>query len=321
MTLLAGVAACSDESDDTAAGRACGDEGVVALLGRERPAVIGRPEVVAVSADGEARGVSGDWVTPDGAMAPDGTIVLVRADGDYESAGPGPETLWVRSAGGSEPRQLTDGPNDSAPAVSPDGGEVAFAQRDQDEGTLRYRVARVPIGGGDVVGVTPWDDAGLLGDVAWSPDGEQLAYLRRPYDGGPGDPAPVELRVVDAGGGTGRRVAAVPDGNWLTWGGDTLLVGTLAAEAGTIERVDPAGGEVERVSDEASAPALAPAGEGLAYLAYRREPAAGSVVGDTTIWRLALGEAVGGRVEATRDLVDDVGYLYPYLGVSAGPCL
>ena len=257
--------------------------------------------MVAVSADGETRGVSGDWVTPDGAMAPDGSVVVVRADGDYESAGPGSERLWVRPADGSAPRRLTDGPGDTAPAVSPDGDEVAFAQLDQEPDAWRYRVARVPIDGGDIVGVTPWEDADRVVDVAWSPDGEQIGYLRWRYDGGSGDPAPVEVWSVDRDGGTPRRVAVVPDGNWLTWAGDTLLAGTLAGEAGTIEQVDPSSGEVERLSDAGSAPALAPDGERLAYLAYRRGPlrAASPATRRPGGWRSARQAAPGSRPRAT----------------------
>ena len=327
---VAGLAACSDEPSATPAAnntaatttiaRPCDDDGVVALLGWDRAELRNQPEVVAVSAGGEARSVSGDWVAPDGAMAADGTVVLVRADGDYESAGPETETLWVRPADGSEPRRLTGGPNDTAPAISPDGEDVAFVQLEWNADALRYRVARVPIDGGEVVGATPWQDDARVVDVAWSPDGERLAYLRWPDDGD-SDRSQVELWLVEGDGGAPRRVAIVADGNWVTWGGDTLLVGTRAGEAGTILQVDLADGAVETITDEGTAPALAPDGDGLAYLVYRQERASGNVVGDITIWQLTVGRIVEGRVEAGRDLLRNIGYLYPNVGVSAGTCL
>ena len=206
---VAGLAACSDEPSATPAAnntaatttiaRPCDDDGVVALLGWDRAELRNQPEVVAVSAGGEARSVSGDWVAPDGAMAADGTVVLVRADGDYESAGPETETLWVRPADGSEPRRLTGGPNDTAPAISPDGEDVAFVQLEWNADALRHRVARVPIDGGEVVGATPWQDDARVVDVAWSPDGERLAYLL--YEDGR-----FRLRIHEAGSEGARDV-------------------------------------------------------------------------------------------------------------------
>ena len=65
----------------------------------------GVPEVSVVSATGDVEMVTGSWVASQAAFAPDGRhLVVVRADGDYESAGPQATSLWVMGTDGSEPR-------------------------------------------------------------------------------------------------------------------------------------------------------------------------------------------------------------------------
>ena len=75
------------------------------------------------------------------------------------------------------------------------------------------------------------------------------------------------------------------------------------------------------LSEAGATYALLTVGDGLAYLVYRQERASGNVVGDITIWQLTVGRIVEGRVEAGRDLLRNIGYLYPNVGVSAGTCL
>lgn len=57
----------------------------------------------------------------DPTISPDGSrIVFVRAGVDREADRPHTE-LWEVRTDGSQPRRLTDGPGDAAPAFSPDG--------------------------------------------------------------------------------------------------------------------------------------------------------------------------------------------------------
>ena len=74
--------------------------------------------------------VSGDWVATRPAFSPDGRqLVLVRADGDYESGGPGSTDLWTFDvASGTPGRAVTEDSFDDSPSWSPDGDTIAFSR-------------------------------------------------------------------------------------------------------------------------------------------------------------------------------------------------
>ncbi|HKE13584.1 MAG TPA: DPP IV N-terminal domain-containing protein [Kofleriaceae bacterium] len=90
--------------------------------------------------------------SPDGAR-----IAFVRDSG-----------VWTMNADGSDPLQLTDGPNDDDPQWSPDGDRVAFVRN--DGGTINLWV--VDASGGAPAQLTT---AGAL-RYSWSPDGSKLAF-------------------------------------------------------------------------------------------------------------------------------------------------
>lgn len=126
-------------------------------------------------------------------LAPDGSRVLfvdTSIEGDVVRS-----TLWVVPAkGGEQPRRLTDGPRDTAPAWSPDGRWIAFLRA---EGDGPHQLHVMPGGGGAPrrltdhefgVGspVTLRHARGVAAPV-WSPDSTRLAYVARVRD--PGAPA------------------------------------------------------------------------------------------------------------------------------------
>jgi hypothetical protein len=127
--------------------------------------------------------------------------------------------------------------------------------------------------------------------------------------------------LVAAEGGEPRHLAEVPDASWLDWvDDDTLLVGTLAAEDGTIERVDVATGAVERLADHATAPAVAAGGERLHYL-DRVVHDSDTEAGQRRTWGLATARLADDGLEPEGPPAAlDIPFLYPYLGLSAGPC-
>jgi dipeptidyl aminopeptidase/acylaminoacyl peptidase len=113
----------------------------------------------------------------------------------------------VATAEGSEARQVTDGDwDDTQPAWSPDGRQLAFASARHDErdyDTLND-IWVVSAEGGEARRVT--DTQGSCRAPSWSPDGRTIAYI-----GAPLSPANGRLRLAGAAGGNLRWADAAFD--------------------------------------------------------------------------------------------------------------
>jgi dipeptidyl aminopeptidase/acylaminoacyl peptidase len=112
------------------------------------------------------------------AWTPDGKSIVYVRGGDFEfpdASYPNPrafpqgveQDVWIISASGGEPVKLGQG---HSPSVSPDGKQVAFIYKDQ--------IWSVGISG------TPKPaqlihDEGSDGELRWSPDGSELAFVTR----------------------------------------------------------------------------------------------------------------------------------------------
>jgi len=120
------------------------------------------------------------WSIPrpsDPQLSPDGHQVAYvvtlpdRESDDYRSA------IWIVAAAGGEPRLLTNGPHDDAPAWSPDGSRLAFVGRRQEGKPGQIYI--IATDGGEARTVT---DLPLgAGRPVWSPNGMSLA-LAAPVD-------------------------------------------------------------------------------------------------------------------------------------------
>jgi len=163
-------------------------------------------------------------ISPDGARV---VYVLRRYTDDRTE-----RALWCAAADGSGARRLTRGPDDRAPAWSPDGTRIAFLR----DGRLWI----LPADGGEPEPVTERP----AGTPVWSPDGTRIAFAA-PADA-PGGPL-----VAD-------RLDYQADGRGL------------APPRTHLHVCDPATGTTRQVTDgpwSASAPAWSPDGERLAFTA------------------------------------------------------
>lgn len=166
----------------------------------------------------------------------------------------------VRADGSGEARQLTAGDfEDSCPAWSPDGAQIAFVSArhpDWDIAPVRDIYLVDVAGGGEPRRLTP--GGGSIDLISWSPDGTRLAAQR--YPGVLDDPRHTQIAVVDARSGAMRLLTGSLDRNCgpypqvrePLWDGESLV---FAVE-------DRGNTHVYRVaSDGAGVPELAVGGE------------------------------------------------------------
>ncbi len=86
--------------------------------------------------------------------------------------------LWLVSAAGGEPRQLTFGERgESAPAWSPDGRHVAFRAARGSGGGVSPQIWLLPMVGGEASSLTSAKHGVAV--FTWSPDGSRIAYVTR----------------------------------------------------------------------------------------------------------------------------------------------
>jgi Tol biopolymer transport system component len=287
--LYGAMAACHARQDVLAVTQIGKDEGLA--------------EVV-VSFGGRAQTVTGDWVATEPSLAPDGRrLVVVRADGDYASAGPDGTSLWVLGADGADAQRLTDGPFDDEPDWSPDGERIAYSARASFGDTAR-RILSIPAGGGQpepLLPAGPWDDHA----PAWSPDGERIAWIR----GGRVASGPSTVWVADADGDRARPLSpTLLGGSSLDWHPDGR---TLLVNAGGVFVLDAASGDIELLAVDGEVGTWSADGASVYYLTPADSAGSG--------WRLARGRIVDGRLEVER-FVDEIGEFRPFFGMAVSRC-
>jgi Tol biopolymer transport system component len=291
----------------------CDESGPVLALNRNRDQSVGSAEVVLAERDGNVELLTGDWVATRPSFSPDGrSLVVVRAEGDYESAGPDSTSLWIIDTDGTDERALTRGPLDDHPAWSPDGATIAFSRQTSSAAGYATQVVTVPAQGGEASPVLSNDG---FDDVApaWSSDGQMLAFIRADVqsDGS----RTTAVWVVGADGSNGRAVASVPDAHSLQWhpGHDLLLVSSFAQEDGSVALVDVDTGSVTQIAEHAVFAAWSPDGKDIYYFTKEGAP-------QPSWWRLSQGGLVEDRLEREADVGRIEDYLYPYFGLAVSPC-
>lgn len=136
---------------------------------------------------GRLRQVEGPQVSPDGSM-----VAFTVADVDLEG-NRYRRRVWLAPAAGGRGRPFSAGPSDQLPRWSPDGACLAVASK-TEEGPTEICVLAVAHAGERFV-VTRC--AGPVKELAWSPDGENLAFVARDPDTGRYGPPGQDRKAKD----------------------------------------------------------------------------------------------------------------------------
>jgi serine/threonine protein kinase/Tol biopolymer transport system component len=201
----------------------------------------------------------------------------------YVKAGEGGLDIYLQRIGGGNPIDLTaDSPaDDTQPAFSPDGSQIAFRSKRDGGGIFLM--------GATGESVRRLTDFGY--NPAWSPDGRRLAVATD----GTADPLQhgrdSEIWVVEIATGAKRKVVS-GDGLQPSWspGGRRLAYWGVAAGSGrrVLWTVPAAGGAAVPVLDDGAVnwnPVWAPDGGGLYFASDRG--------GSMNLWRIAVDESSG----------------------------
>ena len=152
-------------------------------------------------------------------FTPDGRNVLFVRGGGPNRQGeipnptsapePAERAIWVVSLDGGDARRLAEG---ASPAVSPDGGIVAFLRRGQ--------IFTVPIDDPEAEPGQLLRIRGSAGSLAWSPSGDRIAFVSNRGDHafvGVFDPASREIRYLDPSLDRDASPVWSPDGTRLAF--------------------------------------------------------------------------------------------------------
>ncbi len=213
--------------------------------------------------------------------------------------------LWRTGWNGARARRLTSGAvRDTAPAISPDGTQVAFARAPVGAEAAEAQIWIMPLEGGK-----PWQLTRLrhgASSASWSPDGRRLAFLAAAgpdrFVVGPrvAKQAPVARRITrtdfrdDESGLLSRRThlwtvaprpgarprrltvgdfdveqpAWSPDGRWIAFAADTGADWNLMPRT-ELFRIASGGGQVLPLASlpgDAARPAISPDGRLVAFI-------------------------------------------------------
>lgn len=324
LALLAtGAVACSGDDDESGGGgspgTSCSDDSLILAFDHDtidpdRGIGGGVPEISVAADGGDPEMITGDWVVSQPDFSPDGDrLVVVKADGDYESAGPEATALWVIGTDGieaTEPVELTSGDVlDEDPDWSPDGTTIAFVRITLDTGDDGFdqHLMTLPAEGGEPRAlVDAMVSREMLDEPAWSPDGTRLAYIRGVYDQATDDTT-TAVWTMAADGSDAAELVALPYADDVTWhpDGTSLLVAT----GDGFVTVDLETAAVEPIEGQLRSAVWAPDGEHLYHARYATE--------DESERGIQRSRVADGQLTDTEDVVQG---RHPSFGFAVGPC-
>lgn len=294
IVALAGVTLLYAVRDEASSG--CSSDLLIAASIEGTDSGAWTPEVAVLGSSDDLEPVTRGWVATQPSLSPAGDrLAVVRAHGDYESAGPNRTELWTVGTDGGSARRLTTGPLDDDPDWARTGERIAFVRSDGP----RSMLMTVPAAGGDATAVYEPRTGIWLAAPAWSPDGTLLAFVvAEPV----ADQDHISLAVVDGDGGEPRLLTDVPRPVSVDWhpnGGSLLVTGD-----GTGHVVEVESGDKALLGRDIQAARWMPDGGGVIYTQI-----------DGT---LAQGSIEDGTLRATHELaVVSAGYVYSDIDVGA----
>jgi Tol biopolymer transport system component len=207
-----------------------------------------------------------DFESVEAAISPDGRFVAFISDHD------GPFDVWLTQVGTGRLINLTQGKAGPLPGplrsvgFSGDGSEIWLGG-----GDVGMRLRLMPLTGGAPRNFLGEETANL----AWSPDGERIVY----HTFGKGDP----MFVADRSGANARQIFVSPPGihnHFPAWSPDARWIyfshGTPATKEMDLWRIDPAGGNPERLTQRNSDVAYpTPVGNRTVFYVARDEDGSG----------------------------------------------
>jgi dipeptidyl aminopeptidase/acylaminoacyl peptidase len=216
------------------------------------------------------RFVADAQISPDGSRIAYVVRTIDREKNGYRSA------IWLIPFAGGTPIQLTAGPGqDALPRWSPDARSLAFvsdraAQSDDAKKRKPKNIFVLSLDGGEARQLTTGDDD--CGELAWSPDGERLAFTRR--DAKPKDAKDDDIRVWD-------RLRYKTDEGFL-----------LDGRRKHVWVADVASGDARRLTEgdyDDAAPAWSPDGSMIAFVSNRTDARETNTVADIHVATLQAG--------------------------------
>ncbi|MGH2687518.1 MAG: hypothetical protein ACRDKW_01735, partial [Actinomycetota bacterium] len=200
--------------------------------------------------------------------SPDGAFIAYVEETPAGDGGPGTRQIFFMQADGTRPGALTSGPDDSAPAWSPDNTRIAYSSVAEGSGNRDVHVLERASGAVRRLTSTP-DDEVVAG---WSPDASQVLVattLRGNWDVG----------VVDAAtGAVGVLTTAPSNEETPAWSPDGGRIAFTSDRAGNPEiwSMRPDGSDLRRLTTDDAPdfrPVWSPDSSQLAFLSWRSDEA------------------------------------------------
>jgi Tol biopolymer transport system component len=183
-------------------------------------------------------------------VSPDGKMIAFTAQTKKDTSWHW--QLWTLPVNGGTPIQLTNSPArviHGFPCWSPDGKNIAFVRATTHEnytkGMTETNIFVIPAAGGDPKPMTIESDSVRFSSIAWSPDGNIIAY----FSYSEVNPDDMVLKIISVENGSSRVIARVqglnvhnelawsPDSKQIAFNGPKDIISVVSLNDGSIEEI------------------------------------------------------------------------------------